>query len=199
MAGKNGGGCPPGCTCRRHNPRHREDCLCNRCGGAAKREPKPPKPKPAAGQPWSKAVRKADVMLKADVIPITRKSGHRHRDDVCICGHLESRHDPFGCKTCSTRMEKGVSGAKPCHQFRSRTGYSQRANCTTYEREVRDEGFIKHIGELATCTGCWTVVKLGDTNTLTSVISARAHVQICTARVRARQESHRPGKGYGVG
>jgi hypothetical protein len=187
VAGK---GCPPGCTCRRHNPRHREDCLCNRCGGAAMR---PPKPKPAAGQPWSKSQRKADV------IPITRKSGFPRRDDVCICGHIESRHDPFGCKTCSTRLEKRVSGAKPCPQFRSRTGYSQRANKATFEREVKDEGFIKHIGELATCTACWTVVKLGDTNTLTSVISARAHVQICTARVRAEQERRRPGKGYGVG
>jgi hypothetical protein len=181
VAGK---GCPPGCTCRRHNPRHRPECLCNRCGGAARRTPKP---KPLAPQ------------RKADVIPITRKSGHPRRDDVCVCGHVEFRHDPFGCKTCESRTTHKFPASRPCLHYRPRYGYSSRADNMTYEREVKSEGFIKHIGDLATCTGCWTVVKLGETNTLTSVINARAHVQICTAHVRAKQERRRPGKGYGVG
>jgi hypothetical protein len=188
MAGPSGGGCKPGCTCRRHNPKHREDCLCNRCGGAARRVRLP---KHAAA---------VEAQHRADVIPIDRrKSGHPHRNDVCLCGHVEDNHDPFGCKTCESRITNGFPSSRPCLHYRPRYGYANKAEDMTYEQEVKSEGFIKHIGELATCTGCWTVVKLGEANTLTSVISARAHVQICTAHVRARQESRRPGKGYGVG
>lgn len=181
MAGRDGGRCPPGCTCRRHRPRHRPECLCPRCGGTARRTPKP-KPR------------------RANVIPIDRrKSEHGRREDVCVCGHVEYRHDPFGCKTCEYRITHRFPTSRPCLHYRPRYSYAIRADNMTYEREVKSEGFIKHIGELATCTGCWTVVKLGETNTLTSVINARAHVQICTAHVRAKQETRRPNRAKGVG
>lgn len=188
MPATSSGACKPGCTCRRHNPQHREDCLCNRCGGASRR---------IRVARHNAAVR---AQHRADVIPIDRrKSGHPKRDDVCVCGHLDKSHDPFGCKTCESRITNGVPGARPCLHYRSRYGYTNRADTATYEREVKNEGFIKHIGELATCTACWMPVKLGETNTLTSVIAARAHNQICTARVRAERDKRRPEQGSDVG
>lgn len=166
--GSSGGACKPDCTCGRHHAKHKPDCRCNRC---------PRRPKPVEEQ----------AKRKDEVITVAKRSIN---PDMCVCKHMRDRHDPFGCKTCESNIQHGHARARPCHQFRSRAGYAIRADHSTYEREVRREGFIRHIGDLATCTDCWQSVKLGAANTLTSVISARAHNQLCKGHVR-------PAKGTG--
>lgn len=165
--------CPPGCDCRRHNPTHKPGCSCNQCRGK---------------------IKSVDVSVKSGSIRELPKQHRRPaRPDVCECGHISAHHDLFGCTLCAKRRTVG----KRCSEFRSRAGYSQRVDGSVYEREVSEAGFIKHIDELATCTRCWTVVKLGVAKTLTSVISARAHEQICREHVRAKQENRRPEPGDG--
>ena len=165
--------CPPGCDCGRHNSVHQEGCMC-------------PRHRPRVAKP--------------DKLPRARKNAN---PEMCVCGHLKARHDLFGCQTCSAKVIKAHNEGKPmpksCSEFRSKAGTDDSDPPGTYEREVAKAGFIKHIGELATCTVCWTTVKLGAANTLTSVISARAHKQICIGHVRARRENHRPEPGSQVG
>jgi len=158
--------CKPGCTCGRHTPKHKPDCKCNKHRQAPKQR---------------------------EFVP--RKNAN---PEMCVCGHLKGRHDPFGCKTCDFKVTNKhiVDGkpAVPCHKFRSRAGYSNTSDGNAFAKEVAANGFIKHSGELATCTNCWQPIKLGKEQTLTSVIHARAHRQVCIERVRAREFKDSPNR-----
>lgn len=143
---------------------------------------------------------------------MTAKPDGRAGKNRCVCGHLEVRHDMFGCKTCELL-------GRVCNEFRSRAKYMQRcAVCNhipsrhnpkcetckhhgeecleyvaptrltsgdnTFFNEVRRQGFIHHSGELATCTVCWQVIKVGFSNSVTSVINAKAHKLKCNEHKR---------------
>lgn len=166
--------CEPGCTCGKHRAVHHDNCKCRRC--VPYRRPKAQKPKV--------------IKIKQP----KRKSGFMSRPDVCVCAHVKMRHDLFGCKTCAEQREKGLPWAVNCTAFQARNGYAKRADETVYEERIKAEGFIKHNGDIATCTDCWMPIKVGPINTLGAVIGAKAHNQICTARVRAERENRGPDR-----
>lgn len=132
---------------------------------------------------------------KAKVIPISRKKlpGEPRKNanpHMCWCGHSDFVHDLFGCTVCAAKGKK-------CQAFHSKTEFRDMGSkLKRYAEQVKAEGFINHNGELATCTQCWGTVKLGDPQSISSVISARAHNQSYHSYPR---ESTRPNRVDGVG
>jgi len=169
---RDGGACQPGCKCGRHNPRHKPDCNCPR-----------------------HRMRKPTAVFDASIDGVNKQR-------PCVCGHVYTRHDPFGCKTCeqnsSTMRNFNGKRLPVCNQFRARNTNQQR-DPNTFTKEVAKNGFIRHIGELAICTVCWQSIKIGLSHTLTSVIHARAHRQKCDDSVRAKQVRSSPDRATGVG
>ena len=151
--------CKAGCQCGRHNSKHKPDCKCNRC------------------MPRSK---------DGNVIPLRQRK--RRNPEQCVCGHIDNRHDYFGCKTCESR-------GKVCAKFRSVAKHKYKANkARAYDQEVQDEGFVEHHGELATCTSCWEPIKIGVAHTLSCVITARAHSIKCRENGVRPVNKHRPNR-----
>lgn len=68
----------------------------------------------------------------------------------------------------------------------------------SFARAVAKLGFIEHIGELATCTNCWSVVRIGVRHSVASEKYAREHAQKCTKRARLKENRTRPNRAEGV-
>lgn len=98
---------------------------------------------------------------------------YRHKERMpgkCICGHLEKRHDNFGCSVCDSR-------GSSCSKFHDRTIPVDKDR--TFEREVARLGFIAYDKDMATCVGCYEPVKLGYRHSVGCIIAAKAHAQVC--------------------
>lgn len=117
------------------------------------------------------------------------------RPDRCACGHIEARHDAFGCKTCEDR---GYSGKRLCAEFRQH-GAPVKPRDNTFAREVQREGFITHNLELATCTNCWGVIKIGFVHSVSCVINAKAHSQKCRKPQGRRPPRSSLNRANGIG
>lgn len=192
MSGKDGGACKPGCKCRRHA----NGGVGYQCPSGCKCGRHSPVHKPGCICPIHRS-RSPRAAYKPKGVP--RRRGHAPKESVCLCTHVDTVHDMFGCKTCDKHVNNNVLGATRCHEFRSRAGYPSKTETKAFGGDLKVEGFIKHEGDLATCTVCWMVVKLGVANTLTSVINARAHKQLCKDHVRPEQERDRPEPGEALG
>lgn len=191
---------------------HRAGCQCRSCVDYTKVEDKPGKPhrrhrRCQPGCNCRRHDRHNGYKPRHDAEPNGRAGRNR-----CVCGHLDVRHDSFGCKTCDGQD-------RDCPEFRSRADYfdkcarcrhlpsrhnTQCESCKLYGKscpeyvpptkyhtkdktfinEVKRNGFIHHVGELATCSNCWQVIKIGLAHSVSSVINARAHSQLCRSRVR---------------
>jgi hypothetical protein len=140
---RKGASCEPGCTCRRHTNNTH---------------------RPGCLCPRCRPKRSAEE------IAFSRK--HK-RPDRCVCGHIEKRHDLFGCKACE---EKGGPdpGGQLCGEFRALDAPAKPQD-VDYARQVAKYSFIAHQRELATCTKCWQVIKIGYVHSLECVLNARAH------------------------
>jgi hypothetical protein len=83
----------------------------------------------------------------------------------------------FGCHTCDGNKTGNKTDNKVCTGFRAETETTASENLN--DSKIAEAGMLKHVGEIATCTKCFMPVKIGEPGTLSAVISARAHVQIC--------------------
>lgn len=107
------------------------------------------------------------------------------RPDRCKCKHIESRHDEFGCTVCDlcTEFVAYDSPAKPKDR--------------TFAREVHRLGFIAHTGDMATCSTCWGTVKIGGMHSVSCVINAKAHKQLCSKSSGKAKENCSPNRAIG--
>lgn len=126
-------------------------------------------------------------------MPIKRNWRPPKRTDRCMCGHVEARHDKLGCKVCA---EAGK--AKLCLAFRNSL-QPHKPQDNTFAREVQRAGFISHREEIATCSLCWTPVKIGFLHSVSCVINARAHNQLCSKRHGKSKDRSSPNRTKEVG
>lgn len=123
---------------------------------------------------------------------LSEESRTRTRKDRCVCGHIKSRHDIFGCRTCERSSPNGRDGAM-CSAYCPKYGAAQEKQ-DSYAPQVRKYGFILHQQETATCTSCWTVIKIGFVHSVTCAINAKAHALKCQQHQREKQARTRPNR-----
>ncbi|QHB37493.1 hypothetical protein SEA_LEOPARD_89 [Mycobacterium phage Leopard] len=104
---------------------------------------------------------------------------------TCWCEHHEESHDIFGCRACDKMGRK-------CQRFRSKASTPPEPP-KDYADEIKKAGFINHNGDLATCSTCWGVVKLGDVHKVSAVINAKAHNQTYHEKPRDTSRPNRAG------
>lgn len=154
--------CKPGCNCRKHRPNHKPDCPCRPC-----------------------------VFKRNGGIPGKRNRGEYIRPkeltpDRCKCGHIQKRHDDFGCLICEQR-------GKLCSEFRRHDAPNEPQD-NAIARTIAKLGFAAHANEFATCTNCWQTVKIGFGHSITASINAKAHAVDCHKRKQNNVRNSSPNR-----
>lgn len=177
--------CPPDCRCGKHAPRKHDISThppgCNCIAHNLTRNTEPCEPGCHCGKHFQRKCPRGCTCGRHN------RRQRMLQEYTCLCRHHKRHHDAFGCQMCAKHRHVD----EMCMAFRSEIAPVEKQD--QYGKKVIAEGFTKHVDEIATCTACWMPVKIGRPGTISCVIAAKAHKQLCTRSDGRQVNSHAVG------